>query len=560
MIGLDSLTLLAWYRENCNFLKNARIQKIQQPDRKSIILSLRKEGISKKLYINIDPIFYHLCFMNSKNESLRELTFAKQPPMFCMLLRKYLEGAKISDCRVIDGERVFEIDIEKFDEFSDQRSLRLTIELMGKYSNIILYNSTTKIIIGSAHNIGEEKSRNRQIIGGLPYEYPPIQMKKFIETTPFQDFVNEIKFSNQKIHALIANNYFHFTLFSARLLVEKNVKKYDSSNVFTIENLKKLYNDLVDYSTLNNYIPQINPIDNTYFLLKEENNTQNYTTVNEMIDSYYAKNYIEKKLNAEKDALITKINKDILKIKKINQKLVDNTKSNSETEELKLKADLIMSHMYENIFNSNEVYLLDYVSNQTVSVEYDLSKTPVENANLYYKKYTKGKKAIEVNKELTKENVEKISLLEDYLYNVQAAESLRDIADIKNEIYGKKDNVAAKKETMNIPTLEINGFVVYTGKNNRQNDFIYSKLSSPNDLWFHVLNQPGAHILIKVPKGKVVDNDTLLKCAQLAKQLSSATTSGKTSVIYTKRQFIKRPPKTQAGYVTFKNEIEIVVE
>ena len=560
MIGLDSLTLLAWYRENCNFLKNARIQKIQQPDRKSIILSLRKEGISKKLYINIDPIFYHLCFMNSKNEYLRELTFAKQPPMFCMLLRKYLEGAKISDCRVIDGERVFEIDIEKFDEFSDQRSLRLTIELMGKYSNIILYNSTTKIIIGSAHNIGEEKSRNRQIIGGLPYEYPPIQMKKFIETTPFQDFVNEIKFSNQKIHALIANNYFHFTLFSARLLVEKNVKKYDSSNVFTIENLKKIYNDLVDYSTLNSYIPQINPIDNTYFLLKEENNTQKFTTVNEMIDSYYAKNYIEKKLNAEKDALITKINKDILKIKKINQKLVDNTKSNSETEELKLKADLIMSHMYENIFNSNEVYLLDYVSNQTVSVEYDLSKTPVENANLYYKKYTKGKKAIEVNKELTKENVEKISLLEAYLYNVQASESLRDIADIKNEIYGKKDNVAAKKETMNIPTLEINGFVVYTGKNNRQNDFIYSKISSPNDLWFHVLNQPGAHILIKVPKGKVVDNDTLLKCAQLAKQLSSATTSGKTSVIYTKRQFIKRPPKTQAGYVTFKNEIEIVVE
>lgn len=560
MIGLDSLTLLAWYRENCDFLKNARIQKIQQSDRKSIILSLRKEGISKKLYINIDPTFYHLCFMSSENEALRELTFAKQPPMFCMLLRKYLEGAKISDSRVIDGERVFEIDTEKFDEFSDQRSLRLTVELMGKYSNIILYNNITKIIIGSAHNIGEEKSRNRQIIGGLPYEYPPIQMKKFIETTPFKDFVDEIKYSNQKIHSLIANNYFHFTLFGAKYLLEKYIKNYSTSNAFTIEELQKLYNELVDYSTLNNYIPQINFKENFYFLFKEEPDTQKFATVNEMVDTYYAKNYIEKKLYSEKDALIAKINKDILKIEKINQKLAEHTKSNSETEKLKLQADLIMSHMYENIFNSNEVCLLDYVTNQNVLVEFDTSKSPVENANLYYKKYAKCKKAIEINEELTKENAGKIALLKDYLYNVRAAESLKDISDIKNEIFGVKDSAAAKKDTTNIPTLEINGFVVYAGKNNRQNDFIYSKLSSPNDLWFHILNQPGAHILIKVPKGKNVDDDTLLKCAKLAKQLSSAATSGKTSVIYTKRQFIKRPPKTQAGYVTFKNETEIVVE
>ena len=173
MINIDFLTLKAFFLENIDFIIGARIQKIQQPTRRDFILSLRNNGESRKMYINIYPQMYHVCFMGKENEDKRNITIPQKPPMFCMLLRKYLEGSKISDAVVVEDERILELHFETYDELSEKRILCLVIELMGKHSNVILYDKESSLIIGCAHNVGAEKSRYRELQGGLKYIYPP---------------------------------------------------------------------------------------------------------------------------------------------------------------------------------------------------------------------------------------------------------------------------------------------------------------------------------------------------------------------------------------------------
>ena len=173
MITFDSLTLKKWLDENKDFLTGARIQKIQQPTRRDFVLSVRSMGETKKLYININPQCYHVCFMSKDNEVKRLIEIPQKPPMFCMLLRKYLENAVISKVEQPPYERILEFYIETFNELSEKIYLCLAIELMGKHSNVVLYSYDTNMIIGCAHNVGAEKSKEREMAGGLPYIYPP---------------------------------------------------------------------------------------------------------------------------------------------------------------------------------------------------------------------------------------------------------------------------------------------------------------------------------------------------------------------------------------------------
>ena len=172
MITYDSLTLKFWIEQNSEILTDARVQKIQQPTRRDFVFSLRNKGETKKLYININPQYHHVCFMDKTNEEKRLITIPSKPPMFCMLLRKYLENAKITKVHQPEFERILEFYFETYNELSEKIYLCLAIELMGKHSNVILYNYDTNIILGCAHNVGSEKSREREMAGGLPYVYP----------------------------------------------------------------------------------------------------------------------------------------------------------------------------------------------------------------------------------------------------------------------------------------------------------------------------------------------------------------------------------------------------
>ena len=473
MITFDSKTLKVWLDENFNFLTGARIQKIQQPTRRDFVFSIRNKGVTKKFYININPQYFHICFMNKENEAKRLIDIPQKPPMFCMLLRKYLENSLIAKVEQPQYERILEFYIETYNDLSEKIYLCLAIELMGKYSNVILYNYDTNIILGCAHNVGAEKSREREMAGGLPYVYP----------------------------AGRPNNWY-----------------------------------------------------------ASENSLSNYSgrSINEFIDNYYAdciyKDKFARLQERLKQIVSLKLKKDKNSLKKMQYKLEKEINS----DKYRLYGDLIMANLYNFSDYSKFIEVYDYENDKNIKIELDETKTLKENANNFYKLYNKGKNAVAKITELTSLLNAQIQYYEQILYSLDIADSVNDLLSVKSEI--EPDNSNVKKEQKRAAfepvEFEIDGFKVFVGKNNRQNDYIVSKLSKDDDLWFHTKDCAGSHVLLKCDNPS---DELILKCASLAKQYSKASKSSKVGVIYTRRKYLKKPPASNLGYVTYKNEREVIL-
>ena len=478
MQNIDYITLQKFFEENIDFFIGARLQKIQQPTRRDFIFQLRNNGESRKFYININPQFYHIAFISKENEERRGINIPKQPPMFCMLLRKYLEGCKISDACVIEGERILELHFETMDEFSQKRSLCLCIELMGKHSNVILYDRETKIIIGCAHNVGPEKSRYRELQGGQTYIYPPE--------------VNINKFSGQPLYKILENGI----------------------------------------------------------------------TTSEKLDNYFASIQEGVNVRGGKSSLVEIVTPKLKRVKNSIEKITQLLNKRDKTEEYKLYGELLTANLYQKKDYSKSIEVLNYFTGVNVIIELDETKTLSENAQRFFKLYTKSKTTKEKSSQMLAELEIEREYLENVLYSVERACSLKELEEIKEELGLLKltphPSALHKERERELLKFEINGFDVYVGKNNKQNDYIISKLSKDEDYWFHTRLCAGSHVLLKVRETEP-DDDTLFECCKLAREYSSAAQPSKVGVIYTKRKFIKKPPKAPLGYVIYKNEKEVLV-
>ncbi|MCQ2739875.1 MAG: NFACT family protein [bacterium] len=508
MINIDFLTLRAFCIENSDFFSNAYIQKIQQPTRRDLILHLRNNSVSRKLYININPNYYHIAFIKEETFHKRGIEIPKQPPMFCMLLRKYMENTRIKFINSVENERIFELHFDCNDEFTGKHSMCMAVELMGKYSNIILYDKADNTIIGCAHNVGAEKSRYRELQGGLKYIYP-------LKTSKFPSVLEE-QFKN-------------------------------------LSNDKK-----TEYLTAQTFRPALTKVGYTLFSELAENPIIQ-KSVNEMLDNYYSyyqeqQNIItlKSKLNSVVSAKEKKVNSSIKKIEKL-------MKERDNIETYKLYGDLLTANLYKNCDYSAEIEVLNYVNNQNIKIPLDNTKTLPENAQNYYKLYTKAKTTKEKSEKLINDLKFEKEYLNTISYSINSAEELEVLREINAELNLEQNSPKkVKLEAPSYITLKINNFDVYVGKNNKQNDYLVTKLAKQEDYWFHVHNCTGSHVILKVENNEP-DEKTIYECCKLAQKYSSANLSSKVGVIYTKRKFLKKPPQTPLGYVTYKNEKEIIV-
>lgn len=506
MINIDFLTLKAFFTENIDFIIGSRLQKIQQPTRRDFILSLRNNGESRKLYINISPQIYHIAFMSAENEKRRNIQIPNKPPMFCMLLRKYLEGARISDALTIENERIIEFHFETFDELSQKRLLCLTVELMGKHSNIILYDKETSVIIGCAHNVGSEKSRYRELQGGLKYVYPPVS----------SCLSNELKLQFKGLTQDKINDYLNKTSFLPAV-------KDDRYTLFT--------------ELLNDSFPQ--------------------KSVNDMLDNYYAKEQERLNIKAEKIKLLEVVNARLKKTNNSISKISSLLEKRDNTEKYKLYGDILTANLYKKCDYQKSIELFDYINNQNITIPLDETKTLNANAQRYYKLFNKSKTTKEKSLAMLNGlNIEK-EYLENVLYSINTTEKISDFDDIKTELGIEEKKKKNQGKTL-VEKLEIKGFDVYVGKNNKQNDYIVSKLAKDEDYWFHTRSCAGSHILLKV-NGTEPKEDVIFECCKLARKYSSASQPSKVGVIYTRGKYLRKPPAAPLGYVTYKNEKEVLI-
>lgn len=408
--------------------------------------------------------------MSKENEEKRLIEIPQKPPMFCMLLRKYLENSRIAKVNQPDFERILEFYIETYNELSEKIYLCLAIELMGKHSNVVLYNYDTNVIAGCAHNVGPEKSREREMAGGLPYMYPP----------------------------------------------GRPVKWYANDN--------SLYTGESD--------------------------------INLKIDNYYSECIYKDKFKALKRDLETKVKHKLKKDKSSLDKMEYRLYKEEDADKNRLYGDLIMANLYNNNDYSKYIEVFDYENDKNIKINLDEMLTLKENANKFYKLYNKSKTSIQKLTELIQDLRINISYQEQIMYSIEASKNIKDLIEIKAEIEPEEHKKENKKSAIEPLEFDIEGVKVFVGRNNRQNDYIVSKLAKDDDYWFHTKDCAGSHVLLKCENPT---NKLLLECARLAKENSNAKNSSKAGVIYTKRKYLKKPPKSALGYVTYKNEKEIVI-
>jgi len=468
--------------------------------------------------------------MSRENEEKRSIKIPKQPPMFCMLLRKYLENAKIYDVQQPYYERILEFYIETYNDILEKKKLCLAIELMGKHSNIVLYDIETSIIIGCAHNVGSEKSRDREMRGNIPYIYPPKQNKR--------DFLN---YFGQINYDTLSDDFLGFSKPFAFMC-----KGIDAETIKDFLELKRIS-------------PVISTDYKVYSLFGTLLSGNNKNSVNSMIDDYFSYHQFFDNLNRLKTKLSTTVKNRLKKAKNSLEKVERQLQKEKNADKYRKFGDLIMANLYniENYKSFCEIF--DWETNCKIKIELDETKTLKDNANRFFKLYNKAKKSTEKLKEIKQELLYEVEYCVQTAYTIDVSRDLSILEEINDEIFEEIKN-AKKVDKNRIETVEICGYKVYIGKNNKQNDYIVSKLAKDNDMWFHSRNCPGSHILLKIEKSAKVAEEVIFECAKLAKQHCQGADSSKISIIYTECKNLKKPPASNLGYVTYKNEKEIIID
>lgn len=529
MIYFDNLTLKAFVEENREFFNGARVQKIQQPTRREFIFILRNNGETKRFYVNITPNLHHVCFMSKENEEKRYLSIPKQPPMFCMLLRKYIENGKIIKIEQPFYERILEIYIEAYNELSEKINLCLAIELMGKHSNIALYNTKNGMIYGCAHNVGSEKSRDREMRGNVPYAYPPKQNKR-----DFLSYNGQINFE------ILADDFLGFSKPFAQMCKGQD-----------IETIK-------DFLELKYLSPVISEDYSKYALFAQILDGIKQNSVNDMIDNYFSYHQSNEILSTLKQKLTTNVSHRLKKTENSLEKIERQLKKEKNADRYRRYGDLIMSNLYNLQDYQASCTLIDWETNAEIIIDLDETKTLKDNANRYFKLYNKAKRSIEKLSQLKEELTDEKGYCLQTLYTIESAENIDILNEIKQEVLKVEDSKKIKVTT--IDERIVLGYTVFIGKNNKQNDYIISKLAKDNDLWFHTHTCAGSHVLLKLNANDEPSDELIFECAKLAKQYSQGANSSKIGVIYTKRKYLRKPPAANLGYVTYKNEQEIIID
>lgn len=560
MIHIDSLTLKAFLNENKKNIIGGQLQRIKQPNRKELILFIRNNSKLHKFYINIDPDFYHIALLSVQTEMQRYIETPKNSPMFAMLLRKYIQNAKIIDILQPEHERIIELVFEPSSLNYDTRKLVLAIELMGKHSNIILYNQQDKIILGSIHNVGEEKSQTRQIIGLLPYVYPQKKQKFDLKHTSFQEFMQLFDNSELTMKNFIAQTFFDISNDFAAKFWQK-YKNFCFNNDFQL-----FYKHLLSYINLEKALiqPSIDENFNSFciFGLCEKK----ISSINEMIDSYYAKHICDFKISTFKAKLLNTLKKESKKLDCNIKNLKIQLNQNRNLDEKKLFADILMANIskegqfsycenieFENLFEPGKKIL--------IPVEKDLSF--VQNAQKYYKMYSKMKTALNFVQKRISQLQEKKNIFETEIFYIENSTKIEELLEISNWIDENLKGRKGKKNLskMNIFETSILSHTVLLGKNSRQNDYILSKLSKPHDLWFHIKDAPSAHLIVKMDnKDEKPAEKLLYESAKFLKETTYGNVSSKVCVIWTLRKYVSKSNSKGLAFVTYKNEQEIVVD
>ncbi len=538
---LDGITLNAVVKE-LSLLAGASVQKVHQPEKDEILLMLHTANGNKKLLISASPQSprMHITEGNYKNPD--------NPPMFCMLLRKHFTGGKILSVTQSTLDRVVDIAFECHNELGDTVVKHIITEIMGRSSNFIITDENYKIYDCLRKN-DLSHDTDRMMMPGFTYEFPENDGKHDILKLSESEIIDLLKDAEGK--DLIGL----FTGFSPLAGREADFSGNVTEYVLTLK--KKLENGEFSPTLA---IGEEKPVDFWCFDINEYGvglEIKKYETMGEAMEAYYYEKSFAEHMK-QKNAALTKLVSNL--ISRAERKLKLQYKELSDAgkkEEFKVMGDLITANLYKIEAGAKIAEVSDWSTGeeQILHIPLDDTISPSDNAQRYYKKYAKAKNAEIVISEQIEYTTGEIEYLQSVLQSVADAENMDDIAQIKEELseggYLKGEAGKKKKPVVSGPLeFEKDGFKIYVGKNNKQNDFLTLKTARANDIWLHVKNNAGSHVIIE-SKGREIPPAVIEYASYLAAEHSKAKGAPKTEVDYTFVKFVKKPQGAKPGMVIY---------
>ena len=579
-MAFDGITIAAIRKELADTLKDGRISKIAQPEPDELLLTVKTPGGQYKLVLSANPSL-PLAYLTEENK-ISPIT----APPFCMLLRKHIQNGKILSITQPDFERILVFEIEHLNELGDLCRKRLIVELMGKYSNII-FVSEDGTIIDSIKRISVAVSSVREVLPGKNYFIPATEGKTDPLFADKDSFASCITAKHEYCHKALLSSYTGVSpLIAHEICYQADLSDAIASELTPKETdlLYHSFTSIFNKVKAENFSPVIyyeKDVPKEYSCVPitsyENKGTVSVTTINSadsssqtnkrieydsicaLIRDYYSQKEKHSR-SRQKSADLRKIVSTILErdVKKYDLQCRQ-LKDTEKMDTYRIYGELLQTYGYSIEPGSKSATVDNYYTNEPTTIPLDEQKTPLENARRYFDKYGKCKRTREALSELIVQVKDEISHLESIMTALDIAEKEEDLNQIREELmeYGyirrKGGKKAAQKQrfvSKPFHYVSSDGFDIYVGKNNYQNDELTFKFATGNDWWFHAKGIPGSHVILK-SEGREVPDSTFEEAGRLAAYYSKGRSQEKVEIDYTPKKNIKKTPGGKPGFVIY---------
>ena len=549
-MAFDGIVVANLVHELKEQLQNGRIAKIAQPEADELLLTVKTPDGQKRLSISADASL-PLIYLTDRNKP-SPIT----APNFCMLLRKHISGGRIVDVWQPKLERIIHFTIEHLDELGDLCRKDLIVEIMGKHSNIIFCTEDGRIIDSIKH-VSAQMSSVREVLPGREYFIPDTMHKADPLTVSGEEFASLV---TEKPMPLAKALYTSFTGISPVTAEEIcSLAGADSSvpaKEYSADILLHLYTQFGIY---------LSAVKEGHFSPAIYYDGQEPKEFSSLPLTHFSR-YTRKGFSSVSSADLRHIVQTALERNRKKYDLqIRQLKDTENRDKFKVYGELINTYGYNLSEGAKKLEALNYYNNEMVSIPLDPTKTPQENAQRYFAKYNKQKRTFEALSELSRETKDEISYLESVQTALDIAMTEDDLTGIKEELAGagyiKRRFTRKKPKIKNTPLhyISSDGYHMYVGKNNLQNDELTFSFASGNDWWFHVKQAPGSHVIVKTGGDELPDS-TFEEAGRLAAYYSSMRGGEKVEIDYVEKKHVKKPKGAKPGFVVYYTNYSLVID
>lgn len=564
-MALDGAFLRQIKLEIDDWAIGSRVDKITQPSKEELVISLRQKGGSRKLLICSGASSPRIHFTQAKIEN------PKTPPMFCMLMRKHLSSARLVRTRQSGMDRILFLIFETYNELGDLAEVALAIEIMGRHSNCILIGSDGRVV-DSLKRIDMEMSSVRPILPGITYTLPPGQDKLDLSQTPVSAVIERIRsgkdvpLSKALLYAVqgLSPILCREAAFAADGGLDHVISGQTEDNMEKLEeyliHLKQALSTGKCVPTAVLY-PDRKPMDFSFLSIAQYGSsmlTRTYPSCSDLLDEFYTQRDLMARMHARSSDLLKFLSNAM---ERIHRKLAvqeEELSISAQREQLKMMGDLLSANLYNITKGQTEITVQNYYDEALpdLVIPLDSRLSPSQNAQKYYGEYRKAQTAEKKLLTLIEEGKQELAYLESVYDLLSRAVTSAELDQIREELalgkyvklYKGRDKSSGKLPPKKY--LSDDGFTILVGRNNMQNDRLTLKESRNYDMWFHTKNIPGSHVVV-VADGKEIPDSTLTQAAIIAAVNSKAAESSQVPVDYTLIKNIKKPPAAKPGMVIY---------